>query len=260
MRKILVSMFAIALVVVLAIPTMAAVDVDNNKTTTVAAGITIDSWNNKGTKEVTVTISEDAVKGSLTVFYGNDKPQKSAAFDTTEPTVWNVDVPNGGVSYTWVPAPCECGFCVWNDYIVDWLDVAKDLSAKFEIAGIPGNGGNVALIATIPAVEALACGVTFDEVNEAVEPLKAAYWVALEAYNLVFAAVDLNIWIHYASDRIELLKEAGLWDTDPCQVLYFYMVDSYHYVYLPAYNWGTGTTAEVNAAIDNVKAAYWATF
>ena len=102
MRKMIVSLSVIALVVALAIPAMAAVNVDNNKTTPVAAGITIDSWNNKGTKEVTVTILDGAAEGSLTVFYGNAKPQAFMTFDTTVATEWKVNVPQGGVSYDWV--------------------------------------------------------------------------------------------------------------------------------------------------------------
>ena len=101
---------------------------------------------------------------------------------------------------------------------------------------------------------------TTAEVNAKLQTLKDAYWAALEAYNLVFAAVDLGNWINTASDRIELLKEAKLWDTEPCQDLYYYMVEYYHNIYLPAYNWGTGTSAEIYAATQTLKNAYWASF
>ena len=147
-----------------------------------------------------------------------------------------------------------------------WIANAEELSAKFEYYGIPGNSANVALIAAIEAaydvyLPAYNWGIgTTAEVNAATQVLKDAYWNAVEAYNLVFAVVDLNNWINTASGRIDYLKAEGLWNTEPCQDLYFYMVEFYHNVYLPAYNWGIGTTAEVNAAIQAIKDAYWATF
>jgi len=148
-----------------------------------------------------------------------------------------------------------------REHLEDWVANAKVLSQMFEAAGIYYNNGNVALMnATEYADFVLGYAAGLEVVQVATNDLKDAYWAALEAYNLVFAAVELGNWINYASDRIDYLKDEGLWNTDPTQVLYYYMVEYYHNVYLPAYNWNVGTSEEVLTALQTLKDAFWATY
>ena len=340
MRRMIVSLFAVAIVVALANSVM-AVGVPGNthdKPHVVANGIYFESvnQNDDGNKEAWLTIEEGADVGTLWVTVKDVKAEEkfvTSEYDTTVPGVYGPFITgNGNITYDWEPAPVVCehawvetqtATCVtggwimyicsecgeegeqigwegalghdWNydnrifaneswdivycdrcgewtyteslaliaakEHLAEWLEKAKTLSNNFEVAGIPGNGGNVALIdATETAEYHLNNASGLAAINEVTQALKDAYWAALEAYNLVFAAVDLGNWINYASDRIKYLKNEGLWDTEPCQDLYYYMVEYYHNVYLPAYNWGIGTSAEVNAALQTLKDAYWATY
>ena len=218
MKKMIVSLSAVALVVALAIPAMAKpIDVSNNATKTVAAGITIDSWNNKGTKEVTVTISEDAAEGSLTVFYGNAKPQAFMTFDTTVATEWKVNVPQGGVSYDWkqyvdlsalIAAMYETMNYVQADYTYDsW----QALKAAFD------NAQDVAWY---------AAGGFAKDWQAQVDAATAAIWDAIDGLVPVADYSDLYYAIHtwpefgpdaYTQDSWAVYKDAF----DAAQVLIY---------------------------------------
>ena len=144
-----------------------------------------------------------------------------------------------------------------KEWLAGWLESAKALSANFETAGIPNNGWNLNLIAATEYAEYFYGNVYgLDAIYEVTYPLIGAYWDALEAYNLVFAAVDLGNWIYAAIDLHDTMIAEG------CQDPGFWTLVCYYdgHFYAPAYNWGIGTSAEVNAATAELKAAYWATY
>ena len=105
MKKILVSIFAVAMVVALAMPVMAAVKIDlpGNGTVTVAPGITFKAENKQGTKYVYLTITNTAAAGTLSVVVWKDTVN---VFDTTAAAGnYTYSSKNGAISYIWEPVP-----------------------------------------------------------------------------------------------------------------------------------------------------------
>jgi len=126
MKKMIVSLSAIALVVALAIPAMAADWKDapaNGTTKTIADGITIWGDNQVNRDKVAIlTIEENAAPGTLSIRW-ND--QGNTTIDTfvipdDAPVTKDYATPRGAIEYKWEPVTCQCDagiHCSW-----DWFE------------------------------------------------------------------------------------------------------------------------------------------